>query len=107
MNYLKSLVAALAIATVTSVAVAPAMAQAPPPTALATIGNLALDHVAGELVVGFAPSSSPAQMRTALDHSDVTLAQDLAVPRTKLVENRTGRLSGSGDGHASLGLLGA
>src|SRR4051794_21739037 len=92
----RCVVALLAVATVMAGS-APAFAQSATPTVLAPIGNLEGELVPGELLVGFGPSSSPAQVEAALDRSDVAIADDISGTNTKLVKVADGNLASAMD----------
>ncbi|MEO5841949.1 MAG: S8 family serine peptidase, partial [Acidimicrobiales bacterium] len=88
MSYRKLVAAAFSVATIFASGSAPAWASVPaaPAVPLALVGDLAHEHVADELLVGFSASSSPGQIGAALDHADLTVTSDLAVAHTKLVK---------------------
>jgi len=85
MSYPRPCLAAMLIAVIVTATAVPSYAQPPVPAPLAPVRSLGGEFVPGELLVGFRSSSSPTQMDAALDHSDVSVAQDLARTHTKLV----------------------
>ena len=86
MRLRKLIAVTLATAAVVIAGAVPAAAEATAKAPLAVVGDLGVEHVADELVVGFAASSSADEVHAALDRSDVMPAADLAIPFTKLVK---------------------